>query len=37
VLIGTEVNDVVRTLRLNGIEVMAIHNRMLTESLLRRN
>jgi hypothetical protein len=31
VLIGSEVNDVVRTLRTNGIEVMAIHSHMLTE------
>jgi hypothetical protein len=31
VLIGSEVNDVVRTLRANGIEVMAIHSHMLTE------
>jgi Domain of Unknown Function (DUF1259) len=30
-LIGTEVNDVVRTLRSNGIEVTAIHSHMLTE------
>ena len=31
VLIGTEVNDVVRTLRSNGIDVTAIHSHMLTE------
>jgi Domain of Unknown Function (DUF1259) len=31
VLIGTEVNDVVRALRSNGIDVTAIHNHMLTE------
>src|SRR6516164_7551271 len=31
VLIGSEVNEVVRTLRANGIEVMAIHSHMLTE------
>jgi hypothetical protein len=31
VLIGSEVNEVVRTLRSNGIEVMAIHSHMLTE------
>ena len=31
VLIGTEVNDVVRTLRSNGVDVTAIHNHMLTE------
>ena len=31
VLIGSEVNEVVRTLRGNGIEVMAIHSHMLTE------
>ena len=31
VLIGTEVNDVVRTLRSNGVEVTAVHNHMLTE------
>jgi hypothetical protein len=30
-LIGSEVPDVVRTLRANGIEVMAIHSHMLTE------
>jgi hypothetical protein len=30
-LIGTEVNDVMRTLRANGIEVTAIHSHMLTE------
>src|SRR6202795_3084040 len=30
VLIGTEVNDVVRTLRSNGIDVTAIHSHMLT-------
>jgi hypothetical protein len=30
-LIGTEVNDVVRALRSNGIEVTAIHSHMLTE------
>jgi hypothetical protein len=31
VLIGSEVTDVVRTLRSNGIEVTAIHSHMLTE------
>jgi hypothetical protein len=31
VMIGTEVNDVVRTLRANGIDVTAIHSHMLTE------
>jgi hypothetical protein len=31
VLIGTEVNEVVRTLRSNGIDVTAIHSHMLTE------
>jgi hypothetical protein len=31
VLIGTEVNDVVRTLKSNGIDVTAIHSHMLTE------
>jgi hypothetical protein len=31
VLIGTEVNPVVNTLRANGIEVTAIHSHMLTE------
>jgi hypothetical protein len=31
VLIRTEVNDVVRTLRSNGVDVTAIHNHMLTE------
>jgi len=31
VLIGTEVTDVLRTLRSNGIEVTAIHSHMLTE------
>jgi hypothetical protein len=31
VLIGTEVNDVVRTLRSNGVDVTAIHSHMLTE------
>ena len=31
VLIGTEVNDVVRTLRANNIDVTAIHSHMLTE------
>ena len=31
VLIGSEVNEVVRTLRGNGIEVTAIHSHMLTE------
>jgi hypothetical protein len=31
VLIGTEVNDVVRTLRGNNIDVTAIHSHMLTE------
>jgi hypothetical protein len=31
VLIGSEVNDAVRTLRANGIEVTAIHSHMLTE------
>jgi Domain of Unknown Function (DUF1259) len=31
VLIGTEVNDVVRTLRSSGVDVTAIHNHMLTE------
>jgi hypothetical protein len=30
-LIGTEVNDVTRTLRQNGIDVTAIHSHMLTE------
>jgi len=30
-LIGSEVNDVMRTLRANGIEVTAIHSHMLTE------
>jgi hypothetical protein len=30
-LIGSEVNDVVRTLRANGIDVTAIHSHMLTE------
>jgi hypothetical protein len=30
-LIGTEVNDVMRTLRQNGIDVTAIHSHMLTE------
>lgn len=30
-LLGREVNPVVRTLRANGIEVMAIHSHMLTE------
>ena len=30
-LIGTEVGDVTRTLRANGIEVTAIHSHMLTE------
>ena len=32
VLIGTEVTDVLRTLRSNGIEVTAIHSHMLTET-----
>jgi Domain of Unknown Function (DUF1259) len=31
VLIGSEVNDVVRTLKSNGIDVTAIHSHMLTE------
>jgi hypothetical protein len=31
VMIGTEVNDVVRTLRSNGIDVTAIHSHMVTE------
>jgi len=31
VLIGTEVTDVLRTLRSNGVEVTAIHSHMLTE------
>jgi hypothetical protein len=31
VLIGSEVTDVLRTLRQNGIEVTAIHSHMLTE------
>jgi hypothetical protein len=31
VLIGTEVNPVVKALRTNGIEVTAIHSHMLTE------
>jgi hypothetical protein len=31
VLIGSEVTDVVRTLRSNDIEVTAIHSHMLTE------
>jgi hypothetical protein len=31
VLIGSEVNDVVRTLRSNSIDVTAIHSHMLTE------
>ena len=30
-LIGSEVNDVVRALRTNGIDVTAIHSHMLTE------
>jgi hypothetical protein len=31
VLTGDEVNDVVKALRTNGIEVTAIHSHMLTE------
>lgn len=31
-LIGTEVTDVLRTLRSNGIEVTEIHDHMLTET-----
>jgi hypothetical protein len=31
VLLGTEVNPVVKALRSNGIEVTAIHSHMLTE------
>lgn len=32
VLLGTEVNPVIKALRKNGIAVTALHNHMLTES-----